>query len=210
MYKMSGKKEESRLKEQTIEYYNQYAEQFAERTAGADMSFCRNAFLKYLPEHALILDAGCGSGRDSRIFMEKGYQVCAIDASEEMCRAAERRIGRPVQCMRFEEMEWRERFDGIWACASLLHVTRLELPAVLGNFHRALKSGGVLYASFKYGAGEEERLGRFFNDYRLGELEEAFLRDGLFSLAESFETEDVRPDYKEKPWVNIIVRKICV
>ncbi len=210
MYKMSGKKEESRLKEQTIEYYNQYAEQFAERTAGADMSFCQNAFLKYLPEHALILDAGCGSGRDSRIFMEKGYQVCAIDASEEMCRVAERRIGRPVQCMRFEELAWREHFDGIWACASLLHVTRRELPAVLGNFHRALKSGGMLYASFKYGVGEEERLGRFFNDYRIGELEEAFLQDGLFSLVESFETEDVRPDYKEKPWVNIIVRKICV
>ncbi len=82
------------LAEQTIEYYNQYAEQFAERTAGADMSFCQDVFLKYLPEHALILDAGCGSGRDSRIFQEKGYRVCAIDALEEMCRVAARRIGR--------------------------------------------------------------------------------------------------------------------
>lgn len=82
----------------------------------------------------------------------------------------------PAECMRFEEMTWRERFDGIWACASLLHVSRSELPAVLGNFHRALKTGGVMYASFKYGGGEEERLGRFF---------------------------------KEKPWVNIIVRKKC-
>ncbi len=196
------------LAEQTIEYYNQYAEQFAERTAGADMSFCRDVFLKYLPEHALILDAGCGSGRDSRIFREKGYRVCAIDASEEMCRVAARRIGRLVQCMRFEEMAWQEHFDGIWACASLLHVPRCELPAVLGKFHQALKPGGMLYASFKYGSGEEARLGRFFSDYRLGELEDAFLRDGLFSLAESFETEDARPDYKEKPWVNIIVRKI--
>ena len=66
-----------------------------------------------------------------------------------------------------------------------------------------------MYASFKYGGGEEERLGRFFNDYRLGELEDVFLRDGLFALVESFETEDARPDYKEKPWVNIIVRKKC-
>lgn len=210
MDKMSRQKKEPGLKEQTIGYYNQYAEQFAERTVGADMSFCQNAFLKHLPAHSLILDAGCGSGRDSRIFMEKGYQVCAVDASEEMCRVAAKQIGRPAECMRFEEMTWRERFDGIWACASLLHVSRSELPLVLRNFHRALKIGGVMYASFKYGGGEEERLGRFFNDYRLGELEDVFLREGLFALVESFETEDARPDYKEKPWVNIIVRKICV
>lgn len=208
MYTMSESEDRSWLKEKTIGYYNQCAEQFAGRTVSADMSFCQNSFLKYLPEHARILDAGCGSGRDSKLFLEKGYQVYAIDASEEMCRVAKKYIGQTVKCMRFEEMAWQERFDGIWACASLLHVTRRELPAVLKNFHRALKSEGVLYASFKYGAGEEERLGRFFNDYRIGELEDAFLRDGLFVLAESFETEDVRPDYKDKPWVNIIVRKI--
>ncbi len=196
-----------RLKEKTIGYYNQYAEQFAKRTEGFDMSFCQDRFMKYLPEQALILDAGCGSGRDAKVFLEKGFRVCAMDASETMCRVAEQRIGQPVVCMRFEEMEWQEHFDGIWACASLLHVARRALPAVLENFCRALKPGGILYASFKNGDGEEERLGRFFNDYRMEALEDAFLRGGMFELVESFETEDVRPDYKDKPWVNIIVRK---
>lgn len=62
-----------------------------------------------------------------------------------------------------------------------------------------------MYASFKYGTTEERRLGRFFSDYRLDELEQIFLNDSMYELVEKFETEDVRPDYKDKPWVNIIV-----
>lgn len=192
---------------ETIEYYNNNTKEFIGRTIHSDMSGCQKKFLKLLKKDAYILDAGCGSGRDSKFFLEQGMRVQAMDASEKMCQAASEYIGQSVACMRFDELEAREEYDGIWACASLLHVEKRELPAILTRFHRALKSDGILYASFKYGTAEERRLGRFFSDYQLDELEQIFLRGGLYELIEKFETEDVRPDYKDKPWINIIVRK---
>lgn len=191
----------------TIDYYNKNARLFVERTIDTDMSFCQDKFLRLLNEGGCILDAGCGSGRDSKIFLEKGFRVEAIDASKEMCRIASKYIGQSVTCMGFEELTYESRFDGVWACASLLHVKKSRLPAILLKLQRALKSGGIMYASFKHGNMEEERLERFFSDYHLTEIENMFLRDGLFELVDSFETADVRLDYQDKPWVNIIVRK---
>ena len=124
-----------------------------------------------------------------------------------MCKAASDYIGRAVECIKFQDIAYEETFDGVWACASLLHLPKLELPDILSKFYRALKSGGVMYASFKYGDKEEERLGRFFSDYHLEEIEKVFTKDAGFELIEGFETEDVRPDYAGKPWVNVIVRK---
>lgn len=192
----------------TIEYYNKHTREFIDRTIGSDMRFCQTKFINLLKPGSLILDAGCGSGRDSRFFLEQGFRVEAIDASTEMCRAAAEYIGQPVKCMRFDELTDVSRFDGIWASASLLHVEKSELPAILRKLHRALKPHGILYASFKYGDQEEERLDRFFSDYCLDEVERLFLQDGLFELVEGYETEDERPDYIGKPWVNVIVRSI--
>ncbi len=191
----------------TIDYYEKNAKAFVERTIDADMSICQDKFLSLLNAGSYILDAGCGSGRDSKIFLEKGFHVEAMDASKEMCKIAAKYIGQSVTCMGFEELTYESRFDGVWACASLLHVKKSRLPEILLKFQRALKSGGIMYASFKYGNMEEERLERFFSDYNLAEIENMFLQDDLFELVDSFETEDVRPDYQDKPWVNIIVRK---
>lgn len=193
--------------EETINYYNNNARGFADRTVNADMGVCQGKFIALLDKGAFILDAGCGSGRDSKFFINQGFNVTAIDGSSEMCLVASKYTGLKVECIRFDEMEFNSRFDGIWACASLLHIEKKELPYILCRFHKALKPGGVMYASFKYGNREEYRLGRFFSDYNMDEVKKIFLNGGLFELAECFETEDFRPDYKEKPWVNIIVRK---
>lgn len=192
----------------TIDYYNRYAKEFCERTTGTDMSFCQNKFLGYLEKGAKVLDAGCGSGRDSKYFIEKGMQVVALDASEEMCRYAAKYLGQPVECLRFDEIIDQEEFDGIWASASLLHVKKKELPDILKRMYHALKIDGILYASFKYGTKEEQRLERFFSDYSLEEIREVFEHTGLFQILECFETKDIREDYKDKPWVNIIVKKV--
>lgn len=193
--------------QKTIDYYNKNAREFIDRTLGMDMSFCPKKFIALLKSGSFILDAGCGSGRDSKFFLECGFHVQAVDASREMCILAEKYIGQSVKCMRFEELQYHSQFDGVWASASLLHVGKKELPDLLCQFHKALKPDGIMYASFKYGDTEEERLERFFSDYHLDEIERIFLQDGLFELVESFETEDVRPDYQNKPWVNILVRK---
>lgn len=195
------------MDKKTIHYYNKNAREFIERTVKSDMSICHEKFTELLNPGGFILDAGCGSGRDSKYFLECGFQVQAMDASAEMCNLAAEYIGHTVECMSFDEMQYRSQFDGVWACASLLHEKKAELPELLRRFHRALKPDGIMYASFKYGAAEEERLERFFSDYCLNEIEKVFLQDDLFELVESFETEDERPDYKNKPWVNIIVRK---
>ena len=191
----------------TITYYNQNAAKFCQRTFDFDMSYCQNKFLGYLQKGNCILDAGCGSGRDSKYFMEKGMQVVSMDASEAICQLAAEYIGKPVECLRFEDMQWEEEFDGVWASASLLHVRKADLPGVLGKLHRALKPEGILYGSVKYGAAEEERLGRFFSDYSMGELKEMLEKEGLFDVLECFETADARAGYEDKPWVNAIARK---
>ena len=195
------------MNNKTLDYYNQNAKEFINRTVDADMHYCQDKFIGLLESGAYILDAGCGSGRDSVYFMQQGFKVCAIDGSEEMCKAASDYIGQAAECVKFQDIAYEETFDGVWACASLLHLPKLELPDILSKFYRALKSGGVMYASFKYGDKEEERLGRFFSDYHLEEIEKVFTKDAGFELIEGFETEDVRPDYVGKPWVNVMVRK---
>ena len=104
-------------------------------------------------------------------------------------------------------MEWVEEFDGVWASASLLHVRKIDLPDVLVKLHRALKKKGILYVSMKYGVAQEERRGRFFSDYSVGELKEMLEKEGLFDVLECFETADSREGYENKPWVNAIARK---
>lgn len=188
---------------ETIEYYNQHAAEFYAGTVNADMSYCQEKFLAYLPTQGRILDAGCGSGRDSKYFMEIGYDVEAFDASMELCKLATKMIGKEVRCMRFEDLDEDCEFDGIWASASLLHVSKTELPDVLQKMRRALKPDGVLYASFKYGSTERVKERRFFNDYTEGEVQEVFEKVG-FKCEECFVTADVRVGRGEEKWVNVI------
>ena len=191
---------------ETEEYYERHAEAFAARTRGLDMQPLQQRFLHYIPAGGRILDAGCGSGRDARCFQEAGFRVCAIDASGAMCRQARLQSG-TFACRRtFDEVCGPDLYDGIWASASLLHVPRQALPAVLRRFHWALKEGGILYLSLKKGSGEQRRQGRLFADYTLKEAADMLSEGGLFSVLEAFETQDVRAAEQQRPWVNLIAR----
>jgi SAM-dependent methyltransferase len=151
--------------EKTTAYYDAHARQFDERTRAREMDELYDSFLEHVPEGGLILDAGCGPGRDAVAFAARGYHVTAIDASAAMVALASERLSAPAYHMSFNQLAFDRDFDGIWACASLLHVTRADLPQVMRRLHAALKTGGVMFASFKYGRGEEHREGRWFNDY---------------------------------------------
>jgi len=148
-----------------VEYYNKNADSFFEGSISADMSSVRNRFVNYLPKGAHVLDAGCGSGRDSKAFLDLGYDVTAFDASKEMCIRASEYIKRDVINMRFEDISYDNEFDGIWACASLLHVPMDNLPEVMHKMNKALKKDGIMYASFKRGDGTKRRGERVFSDY---------------------------------------------
>lgn len=119
-------------------------------------------FLNLLRTESYILDFGCGSGRDTKYFLEHGYQVDAVDGSMELCRIASEFTGIEVRQMLFQELQEKEKYDGIWACASILHVPKIELADILQKMCNAVKVDGVIYISFKYGNFEGEQNGRFF------------------------------------------------
>ena len=191
----------------SLDYYDAHAKEYAELTVKADMSPAYDRFLAYLPAGAAILDAGCGSGRDSLCFMKKGYDVTMLDASEGMCNCAEELTGRKALCMGFHEIEFADQFDGIWACASLLHVPEKELENVLAIFHRALKRDGVLYASWKYGEAERCDGERFYCDMTEEKLRRVLARAELFDCLECWVAEDSLPSGREQKWLNVVLGK---
>ena len=194
------------MSDKTICYYDRNAEEFAAGTENADMQELRGRFLKYLNPGAKILDAGCGSGRDALAFLKAGYEVDAFDGSAQMCRIASERTGISVRQLRFEEVEGEDEYDGIWACASLLHVHAKDLPAVLKRLYKLLKRGGVLYVSFKYGSGEREKGDRYFHDLTESECRDLLAGAG-FSEMEILVTGDVRAGRQDEKWVNAYAQK---
>ena len=190
-----------------IEYYNITADSFYENSVNADMSEWRNRFLKHIPDGGRILDVGCGSGRDSKAFIKDGFSVVAIDASREMCQKASEFLGQEVWQIRFEEMSFEEEFDGVWACASLLHAGEKELPEVMSKVYTALKINGIFYASFKYGDGVTQRGERFFIDFTEKSIK-PFLEEKGFEIIESGITTDVRPGRENEKWTNVIAKKL--
>lgn len=189
----------------SVNYYNQNAESYFADTVGADVHDLRSRFLIHVPSGGNILDAGCGSGRDALAFHRAGYRVTAFDASDEMSRKAREYTNLPIIQMTFQEMMWRSEFDGIWACASLLHVPRGELVEILQRLVRALRPSGALYASFRHGTGERIVDGRQFTDMTEVELGPLLRSVGLPS-AEYWLNVDVRGQ-TSKRWLNVLARR---
>ena len=143
----------------TLNYHNANAQDFVQGTVGVDFHITQDRFLAQLDEGASILDFGCGSGRDTKYFLQRGFAVEAMDGSAELCKLASAYTGIKVKQMLFSELDAVEKYDGIWACASILHLAWDELVAVLQKMVRAVKAGGVIYTSFKYGQFTGERNG---------------------------------------------------
>ena len=189
-----------------IDYYNKNADSFDRDTANVNMEETYAAFTEYLCPGARILDAGCGSGRDTLAFLEMGYKVEAFDASAEMVNIASRVAGINIQKKRFNDIEYTDCYDGIWCCASLLHVSLLDLPMVMNKLGRALKPGGVWYVSFKYGTAEREEEGRFFTDLNEKSLKHLIDQVSQIQLLNMWITTDVRPGRSDK-WLNGVLQK---
>lgn len=177
---------EKSKKNQTIQYYDQNAADFVENTRNVDFHIMQDEFIEGLPAGAKILDLGCGSGRDTKYFLEHGYRVDAIDGSAELCALASEYTGIPVKCQLFQELDASEVYDGIWACSSLLHLSYGELDEVLYRIEKALKPQGILYMSFKYGVFEGERNGRYFLDFTEEKLEQLLKNIQVYSSCGTF------------------------
>lgn len=195
----------------TLSYYDNHADKFYEATVNVAFATMYKPFLsklKGVKENPFILDFGCGSGRDTKYFLERGYQVEAIDGSIELCRLASRYTGIDVKNMLFQELSEVKKYDGIWACSSILHLPQDELADVMRKMAAALKGEGIIYSSFKYGSFAGERNGRYFTDM----TEETFADfiSGIKELevVEQWTTSDARPGREREKWLNIILRKV--
>ena len=196
------------MKNSTLEYYDHNAEQFFKTTADVDFTGTQDRFLRCLDPGSHILDLGCGSGRDTRYFLEKGYQVDATDGSAQICRLASEYTGIPVKQMLFSELDAVSKYDGIWACASILHLPKEELRDVMHRIGTALKIGGIFYTSFKYGDFAGERKGRYFRDFTEESFREFLTDFPEFRITDQWITCDVRPNRGEERWLNVLLRLI--
>ena len=195
------------MNNKTLDYYNQNAETFFTGTVSVDFKQTQNKFLHDLSVGNYILDFGCGSGRDTKYFLEAGMKVDAIDGSEEMCRIASEYTGIKVQQMLFQELDVHDKYDGIWACASILHLPKNDLKLVLKKMAEALKTQGIIYTSFKYGEFEGERNGRYFTDFTIETFQTFIQNIDHLQIKENWMTGDVRPGRGEERWLNLILQK---
>lgn len=191
----------------TLGYYDNHANEFYKSTVDVEFTVTQQKFLSKLKKGSHILDFGCGSGRDTKCFLEQGYHVEAIDGSIQLCRLASKYTGIKVKNISFQELAEVKKYDGIWACSSILHLPINELADVMRKMVVALKDNGIIYTSFKYGTYTGERNGRFFTDMTeetfaelLGEIED-------LKVEEQWITSDARPGRGEEKWLNLILRK---
>lgn len=163
-------------------YYHQNAQDYFDTTIDFDLSPLYDFFLEHIPKGGSILDAGCGSGRDSKYFLDNGYQVTAFDGAENMTKLASKYTGLHVQHTTFADFSSPEQFDGLWTSASLLHVPKNEILPTLQKLQTFLKIDGVWYMSFRLGEGEHQEGDRYFNDQTKESLEALIKSLGGFEL----------------------------
>lgn len=190
----------------TIRYYDKNASEYYNLTFNMSMEETIEEFLKLIPADSAILDLGCGSGRDSLYFLEEGFDVTAIDGSRQMCELAEIEIGQDVvHHMMFDELEFEDVFDGVWACASLLHVKKTEINGIIDKISKSLVKDGVLYMSFKQGEFEGMRDGRYYADYEVSEIRNIIKAHQELEIIDIYTKRRNKDD--EHTWINVFVRK---
>ena len=191
----------------SVDYYNSNSESFIKDTRNIDMKKNYEVFLANIPDQGLILDAGCGSGRDSLIFQKLGYRVDAFDGSSSMVSEAKKLTGLNIELSTFEDFEFNRSYNGIWACASLLHVRRANLVSILTRLSEGLISGGVLYSSFKYGNNERLNGERYFNDINEHVLKAYVDTVPNISVMQTWVTGNRRTNDNDEKWLNSLLLK---
>lgn len=191
----------------TINYYDTNAKEFVEGTLNVDFKATQDKFINKLPAKGYILDFGCGSGRDTKYFLAKDFNVDAIDGSIELCKIASEYTNIKVCHMYFNELSIVNKYDGIWACSSILHLSLDDLVDVFKRMSKALKDEGIIYTSFKYGDFSGERNGRFFTDMTEDSFAKLIANVENLKVEEQWITADVRPQRGNEKWLNLILRK---
>ena len=194
--------------DKTIDFYNKNAENYCSKTIGIDLTQIYEKFLKYIPKQGAILDLGCGSGRDSLYFLNNGFDVTSMDASIEMVKLSSKLINQKTIHRKIEDIDFKDKFDGIWACASLLHINKNATVDVYNKLLSALKIEGILYASYKYGTNTMVKEERYFNNYDENSFSEMIKNIQSLEQIEFWTTLDLRQEGNNQKWLNILLKRI--
>lgn len=196
------------MDKKTILYYENNKNSFKESTQTLDFTEIQDLFLSYLKPQSKILDFGCGAGRDTKYFLNKGYKVDALDGSPSMCKIASDYCQIDVKNILFEDYIPQVEYDGIWACSSLLHIPFKNLNSIFSKLHKSLKNKGILYVSFKLGTFEGYRNNRYFTDLTFDKLFKLPEIKTNFRILKHFISTDIRKNRENEKWLNVILQKI--
>ena len=188
-------------------YYNENFESFIKGTVDCNMDEVYRPFLKYLKSGSSILDAGCGSGRDSLNFLNLGFSISAFDISDKMVDSATKLTGIAVKKQSFLDITYEDEFDAIWACASLLHLKREDLAEAFIRLGNSLKKDGIMYCSFKLRDEDFSKDGRAFTCFNESSFKSFLINMNLFDIMEIYITSDTRENRHDELWINAIIKK---
>ena len=192
----------------TIKYYDENATYYFDSTSQVDLVSLYKEFLEYVPAGGRIMDLGCGSGRDVKWFRDHGYEAYGLDASEKLVRIASEKLGIPVKVGFIEEWIADKAFDGIWCCASIMHLDDEAIEQFFSNLKDNLKPDGVLFMSVKSGIETgTDSYGRYFRDFEEDDIDELLARYPGLELKELWYTEDAfhRNSFR---WLNVLIKRV--
>jgi len=197
------------ISRETLAHYDEGAEGFWLGTRDHDVSQNIEALLAELPTGSpqRVLDFGCGPGRDLLSFLEHGHRPTGLDGSTAFVEMARERAGVEVLHQDFLALDLpRERFDGVFANASLFHVPSRELPRVLGDLLGCLRPGGVLFASNPRGNNREGWNGRRYGAYHDFESWRTFVLNAGFEAIRHYYRPPGLPR-DQQPWLASLWRR---
>ena len=201
----------------TISIYDKIAHDYAKGVLKYTPEIEREKFITLIKKGGLILDVGCAAGRDCEYFYKKGFQVRGIDLSRNLLKIANQQLPKinfqiqDVRSLHFPNFS----FDGIFACAVLLHLKRPEIFPVIQSFYRILKDGGIVFVMMKQGKGEsdiKEELSsgesRHFVLVKSDEINQ-WMNDAGFSIIElyTWNSQDRWPDGRNVEWISCFAKK---
>jgi ubiquinone/menaquinone biosynthesis C-methylase UbiE len=206
----------------TIDWYNQNAKEYADKNSGRARHNQIQKFLNLLPDTPVVVDIGCGPGRDTSILSKNNCKVLGLDLSEGLINEAKKRypkINFILADMTNVPLE-NCSVDGVWANASLLHLPHLDqVRTTLGEFSRILKKGGIAFIRVKAQKSSMEtavvidqlsEAKRFFRYFQLDNLVNMIKEFGfeIISADQFNESEEnlelTRP---EVDWIVVLARK---